>query len=44
MRERCSFNALTRRVSFAVLPLYVHEMFIITFRIFVCGLEHWFRI
>ena len=42
MRERCSFNALTRRVSFAVLP--VHEMFIITFRIFVCGLEHWFRI
>ena len=44
MRESVLFSAKTRRVSFAVLPLYVHEMFIITFRIFVCGLEHWFRI
>ena len=44
MRESVSFNALTRRVSFAVFPLYTHEIFIITFRIFVCGLEHWFRI
>ena len=42
MRESVRyFNASTRRVSFAVL---LHEMFIITFRIFVCGLEHWFRI